>query len=185
MSRHRVLALLLIASGILANPSSRVLAQTPAQRSGPELPQLVVQSNHAADIKALVASPTGDLVASGSADGTVKLWSPTSGLLLQTISVSPSWVRALAFSGDGRRLAAGTGDHNIYLYDIPSGTLLRTLRGANSAIVAMDFTGDGWFLAASTTRDKTLYIWRTDGDRVYATIPTSMPVRALRFLSDL
>jgi WD40 repeat protein len=182
MCRPRSPTLLVIALAVLITPSSHVRAQNPALSSTADLPEPVIQSNHAGEIRALVASPSGELVASGSVDGTVKLWSQRTGLMIQTISVSPSWVRSLTFSADSRRLAVGMGDHLIYLYDIPSGTLLRSLRGADSAVVAIAFSRDGALLAASTTRDNKVYVWRTDEGRVLATIPR--PARALRFMPD-
>lgn len=182
MCRNRSLALRLIALGLLVTLSSGVLAQNTAPSSTADLPEPVIQSNHAGEIKALLASPSGELVVSGSVDGTVKLWSQRTGLQLQTISVSPSWVRSLRFSPDSRRLAVGMGDHLVYLYDMPSGTLLRTLRGADSAVVALTFSGDGALLAASTTRDNKVYVWRTDEGRVLATIPRA--ARALQFMPD-
>ena len=182
MCRQRSLALLVIVLGIVITSAGHVRAQNPALSSTADLPEPVIQSNHAGEITALVAAPSGEMVASGSVDGSVKLWSQRTGLMLQTISVSPSWVRSLAFSVDSRRLAVGMGDHLVYLYDIPSGTLRRSLSGADSAVVVVAFSRDGALLAASTTRDNKVYVWRTDESGVFATI--SRPARALRFVSD-
>jgi WD40 repeat protein/uncharacterized caspase-like protein len=129
----------------------------------PDLPEPVIQSNHAGKITSLAASPDSNWVASGSVDGTVKLWSNPSGLLVRTIPVTSSWVRAVAFSPDGNQLAVGAGDHGVTLYEAASGTVLRRFQGAQSAITIMAFLEKGAYLAALTTRDSKLYLWSTAG----------------------
>ncbi len=59
---------------------------------------------HTANIRCLAFGADGKIVASGSDDGTVKLWETASGAELATLRGHPGRLRALAFGKDGRTL---------------------------------------------------------------------------------
>ena len=52
-------------------------------------------------------SPDGGLVASGSSDGTIKLWDVASGQEVATLEGHTDWVQSVSFSPDGGLLASG------------------------------------------------------------------------------
>ncbi len=118
---------------------------------GVEAPRLIAQSGHSEDVTALSISPRSTLLATGSKDGSVKLWLAKSGQLLRTLSTSTYWVHSVAFSGDGCLVAAGSGDHKIYIWDLESGELATTLEPHAGAVKALAFSADGNLLASSTT----------------------------------
>ncbi len=66
---------------------------------------------HSAIVSPVAISADGRLLATGSADRTVKLWDPEKMALLDTIDLDGAFDSAisLAFSPDGRELAVGTG----------------------------------------------------------------------------
>ena len=67
-----------------------------------------------------VSFDTGHMIASGSADNTVKLWDKNTGNLLRTLLGHGSWVWSVAFDANDL-VASGSSDHTIKLWDKNTG----------------------------------------------------------------
>jgi WD40 repeat protein len=78
-------------------------------------------SGHSNLVNSVAISPDGRLLASGSSDQTVKLWSLPNGALLKTLAGHSSYVQSLVISPDGRLLASGGADNTIRLWSLPDG----------------------------------------------------------------
>ncbi|XP_011098304.1 protein SPA1-RELATED 4-like isoform X3 [Sesamum indicum] len=103
-----------------------------------------------------VADPT--MLASGSDDGSVKLWNINQGVSVGTIKTKAN-VCCVQFPTDsGRSLAFGSADHRIYYYDLRNSKLpLCTLVGHNKTVSYVRFIDSTTLVSAST--DNTLKLW--------------------------
>ncbi|HZY87109.1 MAG TPA: WD40 repeat domain-containing protein [Gemmataceae bacterium] len=113
-------------------------------------PCRAVLRDHEGSVDCLAASPDGGLLASGGADGLVRLWRLPAGELLHTLPGHGSPVNCLVFSPDGRALASG-GEGTVRLWRLPGGRC-RVLHGCTGRVFALALTPDGKTLV-SLTRD--------------------------------
>lgn len=98
------------------------------------------------------------MLASGSDDGSVKLWSINQGVSTGTIKTRAN-VCCVQFQSDsGRFLAFGSADHRIYYYDLRNSRVpLCTLVGHNKTVSYVKFVDSTNLVSAST--DNTLKLW--------------------------
>lgn len=80
-------------------------------------------TGHKHELRALALSPDGRTLASGSMDGTVRLWDLLSGKEIGRLGkeIDPfkgGWVLAVAFSPDGRTLVSGGLDKTAHIWDV-------------------------------------------------------------------
>ena len=94
--------------------------------------ELNLLSGHTSAVFSVAFSSDGNILASGSADDTIRLWNTDTGTHIRTLSGHTSAVRGVAFSPDGNTLASGSADNTIRLWNIDTGTHIRTLSGHTS-----------------------------------------------------
>ncbi|MBW4539418.1 MAG: caspase family protein [Myxacorys chilensis ATA2-1-KO14] len=121
-------------------------------------------SGHSAAVTQLQFSPDGNLLASASADKTIKLWNIEKGILVKTLPGHSDRVTAIRFRSDGGVLASGSADQTIKLWTIPKGDLVETLKAGEAAISAIDFSSDGRILATGSS-DNTLRLWYPESNQ--------------------
>jgi transcriptional regulator with XRE-family HTH domain len=106
---------------------------------------------HSSTVATLTFSPNEGTLATGSFDGSVKLWDLGRGALLWT-SWQTNNTQRLAFAPDGRTLASSGADAAIQLLDAKSGAHLRTLSGHGGTVYALAWSPDGSLLASGGPR---------------------------------
>ncbi len=86
---------------------------------------LQVLDGHENSVQALAYAPQQLLLASGSADKTVRVWNLDTLSLKRSYSGARDFVTSVAFSQSGKLLAAGALDGRIQIWSVPSARRLR------------------------------------------------------------
>jgi WD40 repeat protein len=112
----------------------------------------------------VVFSPSGETLASASNDGTVRLWDPSTGETLHTLTAHTGRLWTTAFHPSGEMLASAGDDMVVRLWNPSNGLLLHTLTGHTRRVWSAAFSPDGTLLATAGD-DGAIILWDvTDRD---------------------
>ena len=90
-------------------------------------------------VRSLAFDPHGEILASGNADGSVKLWEMRTGRLLRILKGNQGVVFSLAFDSRGQMLAIAGYDRTVKLWKADTGKLQWTLEGHQAAVWSLAF----------------------------------------------
>jgi WD40 repeat protein len=121
-------------------------------------------TGHETRVGSLNWTADGSVLASGSADCTIRLWERFSGRELACLHGHEGAVTALTWTADGLVLASASEDRTVRLWERHSGYELACLRGHEKDVLAVSWAGDGRVLA-SGARDGTVRLWERDSGR--------------------
>ena len=122
-----------------------------------------VLRGHTGSVNALAFSHDGKLLASGSADDTLRLWNPATGLPVGgPLTGHSGSINAVTFSPDGTQIATGATDDTIRIWDVASRHELGSpLTGDTAPITSLAFNPSGRILASGSD-DGTVRLWSND-----------------------
>ncbi|WP_045865885.1 TIR domain-containing protein [Streptomyces sp. WMMB 714] len=100
------------------------------------------------------------VLATGSADGTVRLWDPVSGRCRHRLEVHPGGVWPVSLDAAGRLLATGDAEGLVTLWDTATGEALHRLPDHTAPVYTAVFSPDGETLATGDA-GASLRLWDT------------------------
>jgi len=145
--------------------------------------ELVVQKGHLKKITSIAFSPDGHYLASGSWDGTVKIWRITDGILVKSLKLDSKDIDTfVAFSPDCLHMAASDAEE-IKIWRVSNGMLVRTLRGHSDTIDCICFSANGDYMA-SGSEDGIVRLWRMSDGTLINMLPADHEIRSVAFSPD-
>ncbi len=122
--------------------SAPVLCDVPSGRT-----RRAIEAGHSTSISAEAFSDDNKVLATGSSDGSLMLWSVPDLRKIREFSRASSLITSLAFSPDARTIASGHLDGPVRLWDVHSGMELASLEGGVGEVLCTRFSPDGSILA--------------------------------------
>ena len=138
---------------------------------------------HSEEVTCLAFSPDGSKLASGSYDGTIRIWAPHTGECTAKLSGDMLSVYSVAFSPDGSRLAVGTFDNDVLVWDLNTRQTAIRLKGHTRSVDCVAFSPLGRYVASAAYDGIKLWDLAT-GIWIYTINTQNTFVRALTFSPD-
>jgi WD40 repeat protein len=124
---------------------------------------------HDAEVQCVAFTPNGKLLASGSADKTIKVWDVDSGKNLGTLHGSGAPVTSVAFYQGDKGLISVSADHTISIWDLDARKRIAHLPGHSDAITFLALSPDRKTLAAASA-DRSIKLWTITSGKLMTTL---------------
>jgi len=112
---------------------------------------------HTSTVWGVAFSPDGKYLASGSSDGTARLWDLETGEIVHVFEGHAGEVGEVAFSPDSKYLVAGS-TYGAHIWDIASGELAQTFLDLKR-VDSVAFSPDGKYIVTVSFTDKNAQLW--------------------------
>ncbi|KAB8331793.1 WD40 repeat domain-containing protein [Scytonema tolypothrichoides VB-61278] len=124
-------------------------------------------TGHSDKVTSVAICPDGNILVSGCADKTIKIWNLSTGKVIRTLTGNIGEISSVAISPDGNFLVVGSCEHprnNVKVWHLATGKLLHTLLGHQKPVNSVVISPDGQILASGSNKIK---IWNLHtGDRI-------------------
>jgi len=142
---------------------------TPVQESLNEAMKKFRQTNafqsYEEIFKSVAFSPDGQMIVSGTLNGTVRLWDIEGNVSAEPFRGHEDYVWSVAFSPDGQMIISGSWDKTVRLWDIEGNALAEPFRGHEERVSSVAFSPDGQMIVSSSY-DGTVRLWDTRGNQL-------------------
>lgn len=156
----------------------------------PELTRVSFSQGYAGEVHALVWSPDGTLLLTGSHDGILRLWEPVTGQLLEKFPAHDEAILALDWSNNAQFWATGSADNTVKILFAESAELHVQFQGHQNDVRTVAFSPDGQYLATGSggenaSSDATVRLWEPETKRYLSALRGHQyAVNALAWSSD-
>jgi len=113
---------------------------------------------HSDSVFCVSISGSGELVASGSADDTARIWKLATGECVHTLRGHTETINACSFNHDSTMLATGALDGSVRIWHVATGECLAVLDGPGSDVNFLAWHPKGNVLVAASA-DTTSWMW--------------------------
>ncbi|KAF9889276.1 hypothetical protein FE257_007589 [Aspergillus nanangensis] len=148
---------------------------------------------HLRGVSAVRFSPDASMIASGGADGAVKIWDTLSGKLIQTFEGHLAGISTISWSPDGATIASGSDDKTIRLWNVQTGLTSISIQGKahpipfvghHNYVYQIAFSPKGNMLV-SGSYDEAVFLWDVRSASVMRSLPAhSDPVGGIDVVWD-
>ena len=141
-----------------ASPKPLSGSQVPAKSSKTQS-KCVALPGHVSCVRAVGASTDGSIIATGSYDGTVCLWDPTTGREVGRFNVE-SDIGTLAMNSDGNKVIIGCKSNLIEVWEVQTRRRLVQMKGHKSfPCSSMDCSKDDRWVASASWEEAGAFLW--------------------------
>ena len=118
---------------------------------------------HEKDINAVAVAPNSRLLATGSQDRTLKIWSSADGSLQGICRGHKRGIWSVAFSPVDKAVATASGDAAVKIWSVADYTCLKTFDGHDASVLRVQFVSAGMQLLSSGA-DGLMKLWTIRSD---------------------
>ena len=141
--------------------------------------EIALLTGHSDRVTSVAFSTDGKILASGSADMTIRLWDTGTGKHEATLAGHVARITLLQFLPDGETLASGSRDDTVRLWDFRTRQLKATLGGHTGGVYSITISQNGSMLASNGWQKNMLWDTKT-GERL-GTFKVELPNKIERF----
>ncbi|KAH8705562.1 WD repeat protein [Talaromyces proteolyticus] len=169
----------------------RIATPEPAPPPTPPKPdhvnyvQKYILKGHLRGVSAVKFSPDRTMLASGGADGSLKVWDTYTGKLLHTFEGHLAGISTVAWSPDNETIATGSDDKTIRLWNALTGKAHpKAFSGHHNYVYSIAFSPKGNMLV-SGSYDEAVFLWDVRSAKVMRSLPAhSDPVAGVDICHD-
>jgi serine/threonine protein kinase len=177
-----LLAVLLVATSVVLLQPWKIWSQSRGMGESSRLIRTL--TGHTSGVNAVVYSPDGSHLATGSWDTTVRIWRADNGEPVRTLTGHTDGILALAYSPNGSLLATAGSDKTVRVWS-SVGEPVRTMTGHTGGVSSLAYSPPDGSQLATASWDWTVQVRKAEtGAVLYILIDHKNSVRSVAYSHD-